>query len=129
MNQITKVSDITYEDVANYIRIDELDASDINTLNTLIGISKTFIKNYTGRTMEDLDNYQDFVIVVFILCQDMWDNRTLYVDKTNLNFAVESILGMHSINLLPNDADGKKCPKIDISQDATSGVVTIRGWS
>lgn len=104
MNQITKVSDITYEDVANYIRIDELDASDINTLNTLIGISKTFIQNYTGRTVDELDNYQDCVIVVLILCQDMWDNRTLYVDKSNLNFAVETILGMHSVNLLPRES-------------------------
>jgi hypothetical protein len=68
MNQITKVSDITYQDVADYIRLDEIDASDINTLNTLIGISKAFIKNYTGRSEEELDNFQDFVIVVLILC-------------------------------------------------------------
>ena len=105
MNQITKVSDITYQDVADYIRLDEIDASDINTLNTLIGISKAFIQNYTGRSAEELDNYQDFVIVVFILCQDMWDNRTLYVDKTNLNHVTETILGMHSVNLLPTETE------------------------
>lgn len=128
MNQITKVSDITYEDVANYLRIDEVDGGDINTLNTLIGISKTFISNYTGRTTEEMDNYQDFVAVVLILCQDMWDNRTLYVDKTNLNMVVETILGMHSVNLLPNVADGG-CPRADISQNPVSGDVTIRGQS
>lgn len=98
MKNITKVSDITYQDVAEYIRIDEVTQEDENTLNNLINISKSYIKNYTG--VNDLDSYQDFVIVVFILCQDMWDNRTLYVDKTNLNKAVETILGMHSINLL-----------------------------
>lgn len=98
MNEISKVSDITYEDVAEYIRLDELTEDDINTLNNLIDIAKTFIRNYTGRT--DLDVFQDFVIVVLVLCQDMWDNRTLYVDKTNLNYVVESILGMHSVNLL-----------------------------
>ena len=101
MNKITKVSEITYQDVADYIRLDELDENDINTLNNLINISKTFIKNYTGfSSVEDLDNYEDFIIVVFILCQDMWDNRTLYIDKNNLNKVVECILGMHSINLL-----------------------------
>lgn len=105
MNQITKVSDITAQDVADYIRLNETDDSDINTLNTLIGISKTFIKNYTGRSEEELDNFQDFVIVVFILCQDMWDNRTLYVDKTNLNYVIESILGLHSVNLLPTETE------------------------
>lgn len=100
MNNITKVSDITYTDVADYIRLDEVSNTEINTLNNLINISKTFISNYTGRTIEELDNYQDFIIVVLILCQDMWDNRTLYVDKSNLNHVVETILGMHSVNLL-----------------------------
>lgn len=100
MNEITKVSEITYNDVANYIRLDELTQDDINTLISLLNISKNFIINYTGRTAAELDNYQDFVIVVFILCQDMWDNRTLYVDKNNLNKVVDTILGMHSVNLL-----------------------------
>lgn len=98
MNNITKVSEITYQDCADYMRLDEVSEDDINTLNNLIDIAKTFVSNYTGRT--DLDVFQDFVIVVFVLVQDMWDNRTLYVDKTNLNKVVESILGMHSVNLL-----------------------------
>lgn len=100
MNQITKVSDITYEDIADYLRITELDNDDINTLNNLLSVSKNFIMNYTGRTEGELDDYNDFVIVVFVLCQDMFDNRTLYVDSKNLNNVVETILGMHSVNLL-----------------------------
>ena len=100
MNEISKVSDITYTDVANYIRLPETTTDDINTLNTLIVVAKNFITSYTGHTLEELDNYLDFVIVVLILCQDMWDNRTLYVDKTNLNKVVNTILGMHSVNLL-----------------------------
>jgi hypothetical protein len=98
MNNISKVSEITYSDLAEYIRLDELTQDDISTLNNLLGIAKTFIINYTGR--EDLDAFQDFVIVVLVLVQDMWDTRTLYVDKTNLNKLVETILGMHSVNLL-----------------------------
>lgn len=100
MNELTKVSDITYEDVADYLRLAEIDSDDINTLNNLLNVAKTFIINYTGRTSEELDNYQDFVIVVFVLCQDMWDNRTMYVESKNLNNVIESILGMHSVNLL-----------------------------
>ena len=95
-----KVSDISYQDVADYLRLYEVDNDDINTLNTLINVAKTFISNYTGRSSDELDNYQDFVIVVFVLCQDMWDNRTLYVDSKNLNNVIETILGMHSVNLL-----------------------------
>lgn len=103
MNEITQVSQITANDIASYIRLDEVEQADLNTLNSLLGVAKTFVMKYTGRTVEELDNYQDFVIVVLILCQDMWDNRTLYVDNTNLNKVVETILGMHSVNLLPTE--------------------------
>ena len=96
----TKVSEITYGDVAEYLRIAQLSASDANTLTTMIGVAKTFIQNYTGQS--DLDQFQDFIIVVLVLVQDMWDNRTLYVDNENLNSVIEAILGMHSINLLPS---------------------------
>ena len=100
MNEILKVSDITANDVADYIRLVDFTDDETNTLNNLIGIAKTFIMNYTGHTLEDLDNFQDFIIVVLILCQDMWDNRTLYIDKGTLSYPVETILGMHSVNLL-----------------------------
>ncbi|WP_304068693.1 head-tail connector protein [Megamonas hypermegale] len=100
MKEITKISEITADDVASYIRLDETTADDQNFLTTALNIAKTFIKSYTGRTEEELDNYPDFVIVAFVLCQDMYDNRSLYVDKTNLNKVVDTILGMHSVNLL-----------------------------
>lgn len=100
MNQISKVSDITYQDVADYIRLDEVTADDQNTLNTLLNVAKAYCKQYTGRTDDELDEYSDFVIVILILVQDMWDNRTLYVDSTNVNKVVESILGLHQVNLL-----------------------------
>lgn len=100
MLNINKVSDITPEEVAEYLRLDEVTEDDINTLNTLILVAKDFIQNYTGRSAEDLDTYVDLIIVVLVLCQDMWDNRAYYVDKSNLNQVVDSILHMHSVNLL-----------------------------
>ena len=100
MNNINAVSEITYEDVASYIRLSEITTEDQNTLTNLINISIAYIMGYTGLTNEELDEHQDFIIVVLILCQDMWDNRTLYVDNSNLNNVVQSILGMHSVNLL-----------------------------
>ena len=89
-----KVSNITFQDIANYIRLAEISKEEETLLTNLINIAKTFIKEYTG--VQDLDQYDDFVIVVFILCQDMYDNRTLYVDKNNLNKVIETILGMHT---------------------------------
>lgn len=101
MNELTKVSDITAQDVADYIRLSEVTADDTNTLNTLITVAKNYITQYTGRSAEEIDNYPEFVIVALILVQDMYDTRTLYVDKTNLNNVVETILSLHSVNLLP----------------------------
>ena len=102
MNNISKISDITYEDIANYIRLSEITEDDQNYLTTLINISKDYILKYTGIDEDDLDDYTDLIIVVFVLCQDMYDTRAMYVDKSNLNKVVETILGMHQLNLIPN---------------------------
>lgn len=98
--EISKVSDITEENIADYLRLDEVNDSEINTLTTLISIATSYIKSYTGLDDASVDKYPEFVIVVLSLCQDMWDNRTMYVDSKDLNNTVQSILAMHSVNLL-----------------------------
>lgn len=91
---VTKVSEITTNDIAGFIRLDEVTDADTKQLETLLIIAKDFIKNYTA--LDDLDEYADIVIVVYILCQDMWDNRTMYIDKGNMNKVVQTILDMHT---------------------------------
>ena len=96
---ITKVSEITVEDLKTYLRIsDDLSDDDKKFLKTILNSSINYIKNNTG--IDDVDKYSDLVIVVFVLCQDMYDNRILYVDKNNVNKVVSSILGQHDNNLL-----------------------------
>ena len=105
---VSKVSEITIQDVANYLKLDDYDEIEIETY---LNIAKNYISNYTGipETSEDeeddeevetLDSYADFIIVVYILCQDMNDNRCMYVDKANMNKVVQTILDMHARNLL-----------------------------
>ena len=97
---VTKVSEITIKDIADYIRLGELVAGDSEEaqLSTFLTVAKDYIKNYTA--LEDLDEYADLVIVVYILCQDMFDNRVLYTDKSNPNKVVQTILDMHTRNNL-----------------------------
>ena len=57
-----KVSDITYQNIADYIRLDEVSSEEQTLLNNLIGIAKAFVKENTG--VEDLDEFDDFVIVI-----------------------------------------------------------------
>lgn len=98
--EVSKVSDITAESVAEYLRLDEVSEEEKSTLAMLISIATSYIKSYTGLDDAGVDKYPEFVIVVLILCQDMWDNRTMYVDSKDLNNTVQSILAMHSVNLL-----------------------------
>jgi hypothetical protein len=94
-----KISEIKAENIADYLRLEEGTYYE-NNLDQLIAISKAYIKSYTGLTDEEIDTHEDFIIVVYILCQDMYDNRTLYVDKSNINHVVDTILGMHCVNLV-----------------------------
>ena len=97
---VTKLSDLTAADIAEYLRLSEVTAEDTNSLTTYLTIAKSYIVQYTGYTLAELDAFSDIVQVALILCQDMYDNRSLYVDKSNLNFAVESTLDSHRVNLL-----------------------------
>ena len=99
-----KVSEITTKDVANYLRLDTYDEIE---MATYLNIAKNYISNYTGIPVtsikegeETLDTFFDFIIVVYILCQDMYDNRAMYVDSSNINKVVQTILDMHTRNNL-----------------------------
>ena len=100
MNEITAISQITAQDVADYLRIAELTEDNEAYIDTIIPVAKSFICNYTGLKSEELDSYQDLIIVVYVLCQDMYDNRTNYVDSDKPNRVVECILNLHQRNLL-----------------------------
>lgn len=100
---VSKVSEITIEDVARYMRVDLDD--EVSDIETYLNIAKNYISNYTGIPVtsedgESLDDFPDFIIVVYILFQDMYDNRAMYVDKNNVNKVVQTILDMHTRNNL-----------------------------
>lgn len=100
MAEIEKVSDIGVEALAEYLRIAELDDSDRSYLTTILTSAKEYIKAYTGLTADQIDEHADIIPVVYVLVQDMYDTRAMYVDSGNVNRVVETILGMHQYNLL-----------------------------
>lgn len=102
MNQIEKVSKVTSADLAEFLRVGEVTSSEEGFLKTIIGAATAYMCKYTGLDAAQLDGSQDFVFVLLVLCQDMYDNRALYVDSANVNQTVQSILDMHSVNLLPS---------------------------
>lgn len=93
-----KISETTLENIKEYMRIDS-DDEDVFLETVLLG-SKSFIKFYTGLDDKKIDEKEDLVLPLFVLCAEMYDNRQYTVDKGTLNPIVKSILDMHSINLL-----------------------------
>lgn len=94
-----KISEIQREDVVEFLRLEEGEYSE-KVLDAIMKVAETFILNETGLSKEEADEKEDFYIAYMVLCQDMHDNRTMYVDKNNINKTVDSILFMHSTNLL-----------------------------
>lgn len=93
-----KVSEITLDDIKTYIRIDTDDED--NFLNAVLTGSKNFVKSYTGLDNDKIDEKEDLTLPIFVLCAEMYDNRQFTVDKGTLNPIIQSILDMHSVNLL-----------------------------
>ena len=98
MADVTKVSEITKEIIAQYLRLVDPTDKELKELDVFLNVAKSYIKSYTGQ--KNLDMHPDFIIVVYILCQDMYDNRALYLEKGSINNTVVTILDMHSVNLI-----------------------------
>lgn len=98
-----KVSEITKETILNHIRedADNLEDEDISLLEAMKKASIEFCKSQTGLTQDKLDEHEDLTIAVLTLISDMWDNRSMTIQKSNINIVVDAILGMHRMNLVP----------------------------
>lgn len=94
-----KISEITEDDIAAYLRLDK--GTDPDILENIRVSVIEYMKSYTGMNDCELDEHEEFYTVFMVLAQDMYDNRS-YVqgEKTGVNRVVESILGLHRKNLL-----------------------------
>ena len=96
------VSQITDEFVANFLKEDyeSMEDNDKILLSTIINSAIGYMTSITGLSEDKLDEYPEFVIALLVLTQDMWDNGTYIVDKSNTNKTVDAILDAHRINLI-----------------------------
>lgn len=94
-----KISEVTTGQIAEYLRLDASDGPP-EELEAIRTAAVEYMKSYTGMSNEELDEHEEFYVVLMVLAQDMYDNRVLAVNNTNVNRVVESILDMHRKNLL-----------------------------
>lgn len=95
-----KLKELTGAFIADYLRIPEPCAEDFVFLDAALSAAKAYISGYTGLTTEQAGEREDIIIAALAICQDMYDNRSLYIEKGSLNKTVETVLGMCSVNLL-----------------------------
>lgn len=96
------VSELTIDDVINQARIspEELDEAEKRFAEGALSAAIAYVKGYTGLPEDEMGSYPELSIAVLALAADMYDNRTMTVDNSNVNRVVDTILGMHSRNLL-----------------------------
>lgn len=101
-----KVSELTMPIIANYCRIMDDDVTDSENLSLeamkIAAIS--YARSYTGLSDSEMERHEDITIAILTLIADMYDNRSMIVDKNNVNRTAEVILSMHAKNLLPGGA-------------------------
>ncbi len=92
------ISEVTISDLKQYANVyhDE----DNNLLSSILASSKSYIKSYTGLSDEQIDEKEDLTIALMVLANDMYDNRAFQVQDSKVNVVIQSILDMHSVNLL-----------------------------
>ena len=96
-----KISEITLDNIRQQARIDSVDdAQETALLEAMQTAAVDYVRAYTGLTDEEMDEHEDLTIAVLVLAADMYDNREMTVDKSNVNRVVDTILGMHCRNLL-----------------------------
>jgi N12 class adenine-specific DNA methylase len=93
-----KLSDVTIANLKNYSHVyhDEDNA----LFEAVLIACKKYIQAYTGLSAEALDLHEDLTIALYVLANEMYDNRNYSIDGAQVNKVVQSILDIHSINLL-----------------------------
>ena len=96
----TKISEVEINDLVDYLHLPELDGSQMQLLTTIKAAATSYILGVTGLSLLQIDLYPDLTLAFYALCQDMYDNRAIYVDKANISDTVSTILNMYRTNLL-----------------------------
>lgn len=92
-----KLSEVTTDIVANYIRVESTDV----LLPAILSAAIQYCVSYTGRTKEELEQYEDIPLAVMALCAELYDLRQFTVSSNaNMNPTTIQILNAYCVNFL-----------------------------
>lgn len=95
-----KVSEITLEQVLDYLRIDDASEIEETEVEMFMESAKATILATTGLTQQEVDTHADLVHPYFLLISDQFDNRNgLIENKTaTVNHSIMETIRRHAIN-------------------------------
>ena len=98
-----KVSEITLEVLKQHLRVDFNDDDDY--IVNLLSVAKSYIVNFTGLKVEQIDSMDEMFSVVLMIVADLYENRGItgtssYKTGDSINKIYDSMLSMHCINLV-----------------------------
>jgi uncharacterized phage protein (predicted DNA packaging) len=93
-----KINEVDIVCVKDYLHID-YDNDDL-LIGMIMEAANAYIKAYTGLGDDSICTFDDLTIAYMILIADMYDNRDYHIQNDKVNKVVESIMGLHCINLL-----------------------------
>jgi uncharacterized phage protein (predicted DNA packaging) len=93
-----KLSEIPISTVKDHCGISGADSDGL--IEIYIAAAKKQISDYTGHSIEDLDNYEDIPYAFLAIVCEMYSYRTMTVDVDKLNPMAAQIMNMHCVNLL-----------------------------
>ncbi len=95
-----RLSELTVDSILSYVRADDTAENRTYIDGIVLPASKRFVASYTGRSLEELDEYEDITIAVLCICADMFDVRAYTMTGIQVNPTVVQILGAHCTNFL-----------------------------
>lgn len=104
-------SQLSKETVCGHLRLvpEAVDDAEWRYIDALRRAAIEYVCIHCAVDAEYVDEHEDLAIAVLVLISDMYDQRGMYVDSTNLNRTVEAILSHHDRNFLGSvdDATGR----------------------
>lgn len=97
-----KVSEVNQAYLIGYLRLDDPEDCVKEEVNTALAAGRAYIRAYTGLDDQEIDKYEDMTAALLVLVADMFEDKSYYLDykSREVNRTVETILGLHSVNLL-----------------------------
>lgn len=98
-----KIKELTNDNITAYLKLDpfdELEEQEQKLVEMIKEAAFPYIEAETGLSAEEIERKDDLTIAYLALCQDMYDNRAMQLDKNTINQTVDTILSRHRVNLL-----------------------------